>query len=129
MSLNFDLSRIAEWRRVCVDDKDNIRPITDALIWLSMLVDLGEISKKNVHEWDVRLRALERVGFRQLFSEARGHFNPSREEIEAHVGLRTNVHSKTRAAWQKRLGEMVLREAEAKVKHAERERVANGAHD
>jgi hypothetical protein len=80
-----------------------MNPITDVLIWITIAVDLGNITEKNVNEFYWRLR------FREMFlnyktlnvTNKKGkvirNFNPSLSDIRQHIGLQTNVSNKTRA--------------------------------
>ena len=60
----------------------------NTLIWISLGVDLGEITEKNVDEWVFRANKLELTN------------TPLTEEmVKMFVGLHTNVGSLTRKQW------------------------------
>lgn len=108
MSLDFDVSQVKDHAKVTtspyvVNDKKKWHPVTNALIWKSMDVDLGSITEKNVDEWWFRIRML------QLFDGAEIGFNDdteaflTKDDIKMHIGLHTNVVTKSRFAWMQRV--------------------------
>lgn len=87
MSLNFELGKISDYKTMCFDDQDRMRPVTEALIFATMAVDIGVINAKTVEKFITRLRAWELV--HGNFLHARGPITA--EEVRAHMGLVTNV--------------------------------------
>lgn len=119
MSLNYDLSVVRstlgpeKWVTLTTspdtqdkpEGEQKWHPITDALIWLSLAVDLGHIDEKNVDEWCFRIGLLHTLsGPRSgdVTFNARS-FRINRNDIVNHVGLTTNVATRSRAAWLARL--------------------------
>ena len=94
MSLNWDCTKIKDfdtWGWVKDADGDEVlNPITGRLIWLTMVVDMGNITDKNADEFYVRTCMLN------------SHFQPgigeglTREDVHRHIGLKTNVCNETR---------------------------------
>lgn len=109
MSLNFDLSKISSFKTVCYDG-EQMKPITEALIYASMSVGLGEVTAKNVDEWLVRLSLTDRL-FGTFLRNGDGQRSFTRQEIEAHIGLVCNVRSEKRASWAKRMMDNFFQEA------------------
>ena len=73
-----------------------IRPQTDALIWGTMSIGIGEITQENYREVCERYHVFERVLGARLsqFNEETGKREEvftTLEVIKAHIGLRTNV--------------------------------------
>lgn len=118
MSLNYDLTKIKDFKAlyICEENEQEecqLNPTTERLIFLSMEVDLGEISEKNVDEWLVRLEMMRMVGWAPRTPITRA-------DIERHIGLRTNVASKTRAGYKTKLAKHIEREAVEKVEKAKK---------
>lgn len=116
MSLNWNVTKIKNHEKLCwvrdnsvpetewTDKKGwKMNPITDVLIWITIAVDMGEITEKNAKEFYWRLR------FREMFlnyktlnaTNKQGkvvrNFNPTLSDIRQHIGLCTNVSTKSRA--------------------------------
>src|SRR5574338_219821 len=102
MSLNFDLRKIPDAVKTDPRDSTKLNPITEALIWSSMSIDLGEITAKNVDEWMLRLALSDKL-FGTMLHKDREPRPFTRAEVEAHIGLRTNVSTKNRAYFTKRV--------------------------
>jgi hypothetical protein len=110
MSLNFDFANMIE--RVGREEYDRIttspstrgkesqkwHPVTDALIWATMHVDLGSITEKNVDEWTWRISLYQRLRGPYM-KQKDGAFRITRKDIENHIGMITNVTDKTRRQW------------------------------
>jgi len=124
MSLNWDLTAVENSDELCwieaTEDqpmhgieagKSYLNPLTNALIWSTISVDLPGPTAENVGEFYARLRLTERVfGPMLIRAEVNGK-RPEGEaamitidEVIAHIGLRCNVSPTTRAKWLKRLG-------------------------
>lgn len=115
MSLNFDLTAVKQrlgdrWDEITTspdtlgapEGEQRWHAVTDFLICTSMAVDLGEISEKNVDEWCFRLGLLRLTTAGDFKGDVRGglgDFKLNRNDIVNHVGMRTNVTTKTRANW------------------------------
>ena len=145
MSLNFNLGNIPDWKKVTQKPDGSMSAITETLIFRSMSVDLGEVSKENVAEWMFRLKCVTRVfgpPLRKLVvvcdychqevgpdgcqkpncstSKEAVHDNVidrefTLEEVRAHVGLTTNVSDKTRIGFLKHLGQRLERDIQCDV--------------
>ena len=94
MGLNWDCTKIKnfdDWGWVKGrDGEEDLSPTTDRLIWLTMAVDMGEITAKNADEFYIRTCLLD------------AHLQPgiggeiTREDVHRHIGLKTNVLTETR---------------------------------
>ena len=87
MSLNFNLGKVMDYKTKCWDENGAIRPLTQALIFATMAVDIGVINDKTLDKFATRLRAWELLHGTMLHE--RGPI--TRDEIESHIGLSTNV--------------------------------------
>lgn len=129
MSLNFDLTAIPLETRTVVADRDGnpaagesfkkgdriMSGVTNALIWMCMGVGLNGITEDNLVEFAVRCRVLDGINGKPLseHDEATSTYKPRSftfEELQAHVGLRTNVSNEKRAVWLKRIVDSVERD-------------------
>jgi hypothetical protein len=105
MSLNWNLENIQDHKTVCwietgetFDDgtkKVRMNPVTETLIFMTMAVKLGSITKTNADDFYARLKLIEKLdGPFMTDSEGKARlFTP--EDIAAHVGLACNVTSET----------------------------------
>ena len=110
MALNFNLEDV---RKRLGEDKWNLittnphtrgtanekwHTITDMLIWMTMAVDLGEITEDNLDEWEFRYGLLQGVNGPD-FGIKGVDFYLTREDLENHIGLSTNVGTISRTRW------------------------------
>lgn len=100
MSLNWSVAKVKDWETITKSpwDKEKINPVTEALIWKTMAVDLGEISERNVDEFWFRVRLLQMLDGPELQYEDGGVYL-TKEDIVAHIGLVSNVIDLPRTKW------------------------------
>jgi hypothetical protein len=98
MSLDYNLDDVNDVDGMCFG-ADGMYPVTYALIHITMLVDIGEITDENHEEFFIRCSMYEKL-FGAPYSRM-----PDYADIKAHVGLSTNVATKDMASWWKRMGE------------------------
>lgn len=103
MSLNWDIGQIKDWETVTkiVAEHDDphrgikagqkmMNPVTEALIWATMAIGVGEITSKTIDKFFERLRLVEKLSGPMLSSQS-GDYIITRADVEKHMGLRTNV--------------------------------------
>lgn len=95
MSLDWKLTKIKDYENVCWRaDKESggrcLAPVTDALIWATMAVDLGRITAENADDFYRRLHLWEMVAGRSIFNDGEPRFI-TLDEVKTHIGLSTNV--------------------------------------
>lgn len=112
MALNYNLDKITNSGWVCFRDNGTLAADTYQLIWATMAVDLGKITKENIKEWMVRLKILSIVD-----SENGIWDTISEEVVTIHIGLSTNVSSTTRAQFKKKIITSVERNALNRVRY------------
>jgi hypothetical protein len=115
MSLNWDIREVKDHESMCyvpTGEKDDegkgltrVNPVTDALIWLTMGVDIGVISEETIDEFIIRMNMWEKLYAGSLVDGDGKQRMPTREEVEAHIGLRTNVGTRPMAEWWAGMGE------------------------
>lgn len=130
MALTYDLTKIRDCGAL-LDKPGKCFPITEALIWATMAVGIGEITEKTADDFYDRLSIYER-----LFGPLLRQYDPKgapksfikREDVLRHIGLKTNVYPKQSfAAWRRRMWtqygqegwERVIRERSLENKEAE----------
>jgi hypothetical protein len=119
MALNWDTRDIKNHKEVCwvgEGEDRRLNPVTDALIWYTLALDIGDLSEANLNEFVFRMRTYDRL-FRPLLSDANGDDRKlTYAEVKAHVGLSTNVSKVARNSWMKRMVENLSRETARLVK-------------
>jgi hypothetical protein len=112
MALSWDITRVKDHKTVCyrealdddgkpeLDDDGKplhqLAPLTNALIWATITVDLGEITEANYREfaWRLRLYTATTGTALMLKTDAEGNttgYDPTEEEVRSHIGLQCNV--------------------------------------
>ena len=125
MSLDWTVEKVKDYKTRCwrdspmVEDEGKGRVVlevdTYALVWGAMKLDLGGIRRNNIDEWDFRIRFCERLnlGWATLWDgEKEIAVFPTRQQIAEHVGLGTNVSTRTRQQWIKKIARSLERETE-----------------
>lgn len=118
MSLNWDVTNIKDYKTLCwipEPTKENpeqvrINPTTEALIWATMNVGIGDLSEKNLDEFAYRLFFYEK-NFQTFLNSQDGPVPLTYEDLKAHIGLRTNVSFETRTKWATAIKNTWFREA------------------
>jgi hypothetical protein len=109
MSLNIDISRIADHDSVCFMPTDDgtrqWKPITTRIGFTTMVVDIGDITEENAEEFYCRASLIS-----DIYSSA--SMDPeiplTLDEIRAHIGMRTNVVTLTRKQWLAKVTKTVI---------------------
>lgn len=118
MSLNWDLTAIADNEKVCwIENTDGtvaLNPVTNALIWASLMTNIGEITDKTAPEVYARAHMYEQVhgAWLSRYQDGERIERPfTKEDVRQHIGLKTNVWPmETRAKWLKRILDRTLTE-------------------
>lgn len=102
--------------------KDTVeRHARELLVWSSVAIDLGEITKKNVDEWVWRL-FYQRKTTEAIYIPEKTTPAEVRRMVERWVGLGTNVLTLSRKQWLKKVTEIMAnrntREVADAVHHA-----------
>jgi hypothetical protein len=115
MSLDWSLGNIKDYKSLCFrkNNKDlvEMKGVTEALIFATMVIGLNEITEKNIEEFYWRNLFCEQIGVNFLYdhdtNENRGF---TFEEINSHIGLQTNASNLTRAKFIKNRVENLTRD-------------------
>ena len=103
MSLNWSIEGIKDYKELLVKgvDKDgefeHTNPVTDGLVWMTMIVDIGRITEKNWKEFYLRAKMYEALKGRYFYE---CELTP--EMIHRHIGLYTNV-SDNKRNWNRKV--------------------------
>lgn len=126
MSLDWSVSKVKNHESMCWTRDEGTRvkrlaPITEMIVWGAMAVGIGGINRANVDEWNFRCEYARRIGctWWDRRNPETGQVEgvvPTREEIIAHIGLRTNVTTETRRQWIRRMARWLEREVESQVR-------------
>lgn len=97
MSLDYSFGRIKNWKKVCLDSEGQVKPLTEAIIFRTMFVDMGQITEKNYREFYLRCKVVSEVTGKPLIQIKRNkpvEVDFTLDDIRAHIGLSTNVSTK-----------------------------------
>ena len=116
MALSWDITKVEDYKDKCwvpLDDGGfQVHPTTDAIIWACMAVDMQRITVKNAEEFYTRYL---------MVSRASGRDERERwltlADIEAHIGLWTNVSTRTKGQFHKRVVEIMRDRTERKIQY------------
>jgi len=131
MSLDWTVEKVPNYKTRCWVDvpkeqqnraagigKRKLNSDTEALVWGTMMVDLGGITVRNIEEWCFRVEYLKRVGISwmdQFENDKVVGFWPDRQAIEDHIGLSSNVSNMTRPKWLNKIRRRLERETEQAI--------------
>lgn len=101
MSLNYKLTNVKDWEKVCFIGA-NLNPTTESIIWMTIATGIGNITERDALTFYRRCRY-----YWALFSTAPAF---TWEDVQAHVGLQTNVWRESKKAWSKRMWTAFVRE-------------------
>ena len=106
MALHWEIGETRFYRERTVEERGELLPLLDAVIWATMAVDLGEITEENLDEFTRRYRILYGIwGERPEYIDAVTALLP---EL---VGLRTNVTNTSKAAFKTKVMKALDRDA------------------
>lgn len=103
MALSFDLTKIKNSDTVCFDKKQ-MRPVTNALIWGTIIAELGTITEQNASEFYLRLKLADAACNNE-------YKDVTAKDVRDHIGLHCNVADLSFAKFSQKLKRMVERTA------------------
>lgn len=118
MSLDWNVSNIENYRDKCyIEDgvAENgekmyrLNGTTEALIWSTMLIDMGEITEKNAQEFYSRIHIWEALNVPMIIRTDSKGISP--KDVYDHIGLKTNVNTTTFAKWRTRVMKSAVEDA------------------
>lgn len=103
MSLNYQFTDKERWAKLTDEDK----AWNDAYIWMALGLDLGEITEKTAPEWVWRWTFYSKlVGpayWKVVDGKRDSEYRPDLAEVQKRIGLHTNVSTKTRNQFVKKM--------------------------
>ena len=117
MSLNWSIEEVEDFEEKCFTENEDgtrrLSEVTNALVWSTMGVGIGEITEKNWREYAYRLDLYQTL-FGPLLSEwvpgKGGHDDGAMQprpltplEVRDHIGLHTNASIETFHRWLRRM--------------------------
>lgn len=113
MPLTWDVTKVIDHESVCFNEDGSVKLATEAIVFYTMPLGLGEISVDNAAEFYGRVKLYEAL-YGPLMRDGDGEPRPlTLEEVRAHVGLTTNVAKESKAVWLRRMTSMFIDEREA----------------
>lgn len=112
MSLNWNVTKCDQtacWKKDS-DGDEFMSTMCEGLIWTTMAVDMGEITAAKVDEFVWRMNFLIKHGGAVLQRDGTCY---TEEDLKPFIGLSTNVVTKTRKQWLKRVMENMERDHNA----------------
>jgi len=109
MSLNWDANKCAN----PLPANDSEAGGRECLIWGSIVLDMGDITEKNVDEWLFRFKFLEKIN-RSFTNQPM-----TVDVIRRWIGLRMNVITLSRKKWMKKIMDGVERDVQSELKYSE----------
>lgn len=116
MAITWKLDGIENWEEVCCHMVEmgkgkkkklvrKLHPRTEIIIFMTIIVGLNEITKKNIEEWLLRCAILKKCNrCMGVMPNENGELKdwwPSRKDLEEHIGLWVNTFpAKTRAQFR-----------------------------
>ena len=105
MALHWDITKCNEMLEL---QSDTEWPITNALIWLTMAVDMGKITDTNIGEFYARTKVWEAVTGAMVTKigddkDTLEDYFLTFADIHKRIGLSTNVSNVTTTNWFKRI--------------------------
>jgi len=109
MSLDWSIDGCDNWEEIALN-QDVEGPITDAIIWSSLITKLGDITEDNWAEWYARYVIWNRV---LCFDN-----NLEAKDFHRRIGMSTNVFpAESRSKWLNGVIKKQLTQAEATAKY------------
>ena len=116
MALNYNTTGIPESITTSPFNTVDWHPVTHYLMFATMAVGMGEITKQNAPEFFRRIAILQKidgpaVSYRDHLDHSTVRIFVTMEDITNHIGLRTNVNQWSKAEFNKKMLERLERNA------------------
>ena len=121
MALTWDLTEINDAKKVCwIPSKDEegkfeLGALTNTLIWATILIGMNSITEKNSKEFHRRLIEFEVISGEGMLVHEENTRQPTLEEIQSHVGLKTNATTMESRKWGNNIKRLVKEEANRRI--------------
>jgi len=107
MALHYNTTGIPASITTSPFDKDEWHPVTHYLMFTTMTVGMGEITKQNAPEFFRRVAIIQKIygpalTYRDPLNKERVEAYVTLEDITNHIGLKTNVSTISKAEFNKK---------------------------
>lgn len=109
MALTYNLERVHNYKE-CLED-GFAWTLTDAIIWASFAVDIGEITKKNYKEFHTRTSMWEETAGPFILLE-QSEYRITEQDVKRYIGITTNVRTRADGFFDKKIGKLIRERAE-----------------
>lgn len=123
MALTWDFHNIKDHKTLCwlepEDPQSRMNPITEALVWMTLIVGIYEITEKNYMEFYFRVSFEEKLNgsFLTNSKDPKQKVPPlTLEQVKSHIGLRTNAGSYTKSQFALKLFKRHAEDCERRLK-------------
>lgn len=129
MSLNWNISKIKNYKQVCWDDWDEendsgtISSRTETIIFMAMFVDMGKITEENWEKFYQRVNAWEQIEGAMMYKSGENGIERvflTPEDIYSHIGLSCNVATTTDAKFKTKLYNIMMEKADDAISRFKR---------
>jgi hypothetical protein len=105
MSLDFNVTKVADYEKVTTDPFDSTKwhPVTSGIVWLTMAIDMNGPTKENLDEFTRRAMIWQSIAGASLYDRDMGDLYLTRKDFELHIGLYTNVTTRSKAEFNKKV--------------------------
>lgn len=114
MSLDWNLTQIKNYQKVCRKENGDLAVVTHALIYTMMGIGICSITEKNAAEVYARVAMYEKLhGAQRTAFNSQGGVDKiyfTTKDIRDHIGLRTNASTVPLAKWCKGKTEWFIRD-------------------
>lgn len=116
MALRWDISNCKDVEAIKTDEE---WPVTNALIWSTLVLQIGTITDKNIDEFCERMSICQKC-FGALMVNPKGEDRwITRKDIEKRIGLRTNVTTESKSKFNNEVIRALRRDALAVLEREE----------
>ena len=100
MSLNWNITNVENWKKKQKSKKKSAN--LNALIWATLIIGVGNITKKNYKKFYARLTAYEHLHGTFMYKGNKPYYI-TLEDVEEWIGLHTNAGDCSAAEFERRL--------------------------
>lgn len=116
MSLDFSVVNVANYQEVTTDPFDSKKwhPVTSGIVFLTMAIDMNGPTKENLDEFTRRATIWQSISGASLYDRDMGDLYLTRKDFELHIGLTTNVITRSKAEFDKKILKVLANQYEGK---------------
>jgi hypothetical protein len=125
MALTYDLTKVKDWdmkypnvltKNHKDEDEYSMNPITNVIIFGTVVTGIRDLTEKTVKEFFTRLRMSELVSGDGYLRNGSGYRSITYQEVLDHVGLHTNANDITKAKFNNKISRQLRDKATRQMK-------------